>query len=51
MTDNEQELLNIIRGHHDPARALEVAVGIITAFLQQSESSQEPQIVYPPESA
>ena len=42
MTENEKELLHIIRTHNDPEQALEIATRIILSFVEQSESSQEP---------
>ena len=46
MTDNEKELLHIIRAHDNPKRAIEIALKTILAFLMQDESSQEQPIVY-----
>ena len=40
MTDNEQELFNIIRSHDDPERALLTAIEIITAYLNPRASSE-----------
>lgn len=51
MTDNEKELLDIIREHDDPATAIEVAIKVILGFLKQDEPSQEPPFVYPQVSA
>ena len=51
MTNRETELLHIIRGADDPEAALKIAVGIITAFLEQHESCQEPSADDPPEHA
>ena len=42
MTDNELELINIIRGHKNPEQALLTAVIIIGSVLEQSLSSQVP---------
>jgi hypothetical protein len=41
MTNNEKELLNIIRNHGDTEEALNIAINIIIEFLAQDESSQE----------
>ena len=41
MTDNENELLNIIRESDNPAKAIETAMKIILEFLKQDEPSQE----------
>ena len=37
MTDNEKELLNIIRSHDDPERAIEIAIEIMLDFLKPHE--------------
>ena len=42
MTDNELELLYIIRNNENPEKALEIAMKTIIEFLKQSESCQEP---------
>lgn len=42
MTQNEQELISMIRGHADPERALTAAVKIITDWLEQHGSSEGP---------
>lgn len=47
MTENEQELINLIQSHAHPEKALQIAVDIILAFLEQDLSSQEPQIASP----
>lgn len=39
---NEEVLLSLIREHENPEQALKIAVDIITSFLEQSVSSQEP---------
>lgn len=41
MTENEKELLNIIRTHDNPEQALEIATRIILSFVEPHESSQE----------
>lgn len=42
MTDNELELINIIREHKNPEQALLTAVLIIGSALEQSLSYQVP---------
>lgn len=42
MSNNKIELLNIVRENDYPEEALLVAVEIISSFLEQSESYQEP---------
>lgn len=51
MKDNERELLNLIRKHDNPERALEIALNIILEFLAQDGSSQERPVVCSRESA
>lgn len=41
MTDNEKELIDIIRNHADPGKAITVAVEIILLYLKQHGSSEE----------
>ena len=41
MTDNEKELISLVRNHSNPEKALEVAIKIILEFLEQDGSSQE----------
>lgn len=40
MTENELELINMIRNHDDPEKALLTAVKIVTEFLKQHGSSE-----------
>lgn len=47
MTDNELELLYIIRTQENPEKALEIAIQTIIEFLERSESYQEPSVVCP----
>ena len=42
MTNNERELINIIREHKNPEQALITAIIIIGSVLEQSLSYQEP---------
>lgn len=44
MTDNERELINIIRENKNPEQALLTAVLIIGSVLEQSLSYQEPAV-------
>lgn len=44
MTENEKELLYIIRNHDNPEQALNIAVQTIISFLEQHGSSQEPSV-------
>lgn len=41
MTENELELIRIIRENDNPAEALMIATAIIIDFLKQHESSEE----------
>jgi hypothetical protein len=45
MTDQEQELLHIIRSHDDTSLAIKIALETIISFLEQPESFQEPYLV------
>lgn len=50
MTDNERELLNIIRGHDDPDQATKFAIDLLIDFfvkreVPQGTSSEPPQEV------
>lgn len=51
MTNNERDLLAIIRNHRDPEQALITAIEIILEFLKQDESFGEQSSVSPRESA
>lgn len=42
MSNNQNELLNIIRQSDNPEQALQVAIDVIISFLGQSVSYQEP---------
>jgi hypothetical protein len=44
MTNNNIELLNIIRKNENPEKALMTASVIILDFLRQHESSEEPSV-------
>ena len=41
MTENEKELIRIIRENDNPERAIMAAAVIILGFLKQHESSEE----------
>ena len=45
MTNNELQLLNMIRDNDNPERALITAVEIIIKYLEQPESFEEPSLV------
>ena len=47
MTDNERELLNMIRTHSNPEVAVQGAVEVILAYLAQHESFLEPSVACP----
>lgn len=51
MTDNERELLNIIRTHDNPERAVEIAINLMIDFLAQHEVPQDTSFERPRESA
>ena len=44
MQTNQEILLSIIRENDNHEQALQIAVEIITSFLEQSVSSQEPSV-------
>ena len=41
MSANERELLNLIREHDDPEKALEIAFDLLITFLDEREAPQE----------
>lgn len=45
MSENERELIRIIRENDNPVAAMMTAATIILGFLQQLESSEEPASV------
>ena len=51
MTDNEKELLNIIRNHDDPEQAVKIALDLMIAFLEMREAPPDTYSVHPLESA
>ena len=46
MTENEKELIKLIRENDNPGQALMTTAVIIIGFLKQHESSVEPTPVY-----
>ena len=42
MTENEKELINLLRENDNPGQALITAATIILGYLKQHESSEEP---------
>lgn len=44
MKTNQEILLSIVRENDNPEQALLIAVDVITSFLEQYESSQEPSV-------
>lgn len=42
MTNNELELINLIRENENPEQALKIAVNVIATFLGRYVSYQEP---------
>jgi hypothetical protein len=42
MTENEIKLIEMVRNHNDPEKALITAVEIILRYLEQPESFEEP---------
>lgn len=51
MTNNERELLNIIRGCENPKRATEMALNLLIDFLATREEPQDTSSVHPRVSA
>lgn len=45
MTENEMELLKLIRENTDPERALQIATEIICQYIGQRESCPEQELV------
>ena len=46
MTENEKELIKLIRENDNPGQALMTATVIIIGFLKQHESYQEASVAY-----
>ena len=51
MTDNELELLYIIRNYEPPEKALKIALDLMVDFLGKHEALQDTSFERPPESA
>ena len=51
MTDNELELLNMIRTSENPEKALKIAFDLMIDFLVKREVLQDTSSVHPLESA
>ncbi len=51
MTENEKNLIDLIRNNNDTEKAITTAIGIIASFLAQSRSSEEQDSACPRESA
>jgi hypothetical protein len=47
MTENEYELLHIINENVNPEQAVQTAIKVFAAFLEQLEADQVPQAVCP----
>lgn len=45
MTDNEKKLINMIRDHNNPAKAMVIALTVICSYLAQPQSSATPSVV------
>ena len=51
MSNNEKELLNIIRNHDNPEQAVEIAIKLMFDFLEKHEEPQDTSFVHPRVSA
>lgn len=51
MTENELELLHIIRTSENPEKALKTALDLLIDFLAQREALRDTSFEHPPESA
>lgn len=51
MTENEIELINIVREQDNPVQAIMIAIKIIVSYLMQRESSPKPFAAVPREQA
>ena len=51
MSTHEEELFKIINESKNPEQAVLTAIKVFAAFLGQPSASQEPPVVFPPESA
>ena len=48
MSKYDMELVRLIREHDEPEKALVIAMEVITSFLTQHGSSEEPSVACPP---
>lgn len=46
MSTNEKELINLIREHDDPKKALEIAFDLLLTFLDEREAPQDTSAVH-----
>ena len=44
MTDNEKKLLDLIRDHNNPEKAMVIAFTVICSYLAQLQSSVTPSV-------
>lgn len=51
MTENELEVLYIIRNNENPEKALKIAIDLVMNFLNEREAPQQTFHARPPESA
>lgn len=51
MTDNEKELLHIVRGYNNPTYAIEFALKLMADFLKMREAPQDTSFGHPRGSA
>lgn len=51
MVHNEARLFELIQEHENPEQAIELAIKVFSAFLEQLEAYPEPQTVCPLESS
>ena len=47
MSNNEKELLQIIREHDNPEQALDIAIGLMFDFLEKHEEPQDTSFEHP----
>lgn len=47
MTNEENELINLVRTHDNPTQAILVAVSVILDFLAQQQPNQQPTVAVP----
>ena len=51
MSDNEKELMTLIREHDNPQYATEIAIELLLTFLEKREAPQDTSSVHPRVSA